>query len=495
MNRQIKLLGIALMVLFSALFLQLNRLQVLQASSLAHDPRNTRAVVLDFSKQRGQIIAADGTVLAQSVPTPDVYKYLRQYADPGLYADVTGFFSFTYGTDGAERQFNDRLQGKTVPIRSISDIVQARPGSANVNLTIQPAVQQAAAQALGNQKGAVVALDPRTGAILALYNYPSFDPGMLAQHDQAQVRNTWAQYQNDPAKPLLPRAYRERYAPGSTFKVVTASAAVAQAPDLVTKTYPTQSSLDLPQTNKTLSNFGGEVCGGQMPQLLKVSCNTGFAQVGLDLGAQKLSGQAMAYGFDSRPPVDLPAAAVSNFPGPASFVRNLPALAYSAIGQQDVSASPLQMALVAAAIGNGGIEMTPHILSRVTDDQSRVIETYQPQVWKQPLDPQQAAQVRDMMVGVVAGGTGTAAAINGVPVAGKTGTAQTTAGHANAWFVSFAPAPSPRVAVAVIVENQTGVGDAATGGRVAAPIAKKVLQAALALPDAGAAGPAGPAGP
>lgn len=489
MNRQIKLLGIALMVLFSALFLQLNRLQVFQANALAHDSRNTRAVVLDFSKQRGQILAADGTVLAQSVPTPDVYKYLRQYSNPGLYADVTGFFSFTFGTDGAERQFNSRLQGKTVPIRSITDIVQARPGTANVNLTIQPSVQQAAAQALGTQKGAVVALDPRTGAILALYSYPTFDPGLLAQHDQAQVRNTWTQYQDDPAKPLLPRAYRERYAPGSTFKVVTASAAVAQAPELVTKTYPTQPDLALPQTTRKLSNFAGEVCGGQMPQLLKVSCNTGFAQVGLDLGAQKLSGQATNFGFDTRPPIDLPAAAVSNFPAPTVFARNLPALAYSAIGQQDVSASPLQMALVAASIGNGGIEMTPHLLSRVTDDQSRVIETYQPQVWKQPLDPRQAAQVRDMMVGVVTGGTGTGAAISGVQVAGKTGTAQTTPGRAHAWFISFAPAQSPRVAVAVIVENQNGVGDAATGGRVAAPIAKTVLQAALALPDTGPAGP------
>jgi peptidoglycan glycosyltransferase len=292
------------------------------------------------------------------------------------------------------------------------------------------------------------------------------------------VQDAWKQLQADGAQPLLPRAYRRRYAPGSTFKVVTSAATLDRKPELATKAYPVLRQLDLPGTTRNLPNFGGSSCGGTLPQLLKVSCNTGFAQMGLDLGADNLTAEAEAFGFKQRPPLDLPAVAPSFFPDAASFARNLPALAQSAIGQQDVAATPLQMALVAAGIGNQGVAMKPHVMAEIRDADGQKVRGFDAQQWLRFTSPETAAAVRDMMVGVVNGGTATRAAIPGVQVAAKTGTAQTTGKDAHAWLIGFAPADNPIVAVAVIVESQPGVSEA-TGGRVAAPIARTVMQAAL----------------
>ena len=225
---------------------------------------------------------------------------------------------------------------------------------------------------MAGRRGAVVALDPTTGAILALVNFPSFDPNPLAGHSQEAVRAAWNELQADPRKPLLPRAYRESYAPGSTFKVVTAAAAFERKPELGTKEYPRLKQLDLPRTDKDLPNFGGSTCGGTIADLLRVSCNTGFAQVGLDLGGDDLTAEARAFGFDEKPPFDLPAAATSHFPDASEFERNEPGLAFSAIGQQNVTATPLQMALVAAGIANGGIIKAPHVLAQVKDEKGGV---------------------------------------------------------------------------------------------------------------------------
>jgi peptidoglycan glycosyltransferase len=246
--------------------------------------------------------------------------------------------------------------------------------------------------------------------------------------------------------------------------------------------YPQLSALPLPQTGgQLLRNFGGEVCGGMLPDLFRVSCNSGFAAIGLDLGAQALADEANGYGFDQTPPFDLPEAAQSSFPPAATFAHDLPGLAKSAIGQQNVQAVPLGMALVAAGIANGGVIMTPHILASVANSQGQVVRTYQPSPWRTATSAATATSMTQLMVSVVQSGTGTAAQIPGIQVAGKTGTAQTGLNSIHAWFVCFAPATSPKVAVAVLVENQPEGGEA-TGGVIAAPIAKAMLQAALAGP-------------
>jgi penicillin-binding protein A len=482
MNRQIRKLGVVLMALFAALFVQLNRIQVVDAHKLANAPGNTRNATRDFSRARGLVQTADGAVLARSVDSDDAFKRQRQYPEHDLFGHITGYFSFTFGTDGVERTFNRDLAGRNVRISQLHDVLTDRVVTNDVTLTLTKRLQQVARDALGNRKGAVVALNPVDGAVLAMWSFPSYDPEPLSAHDQKSVQSTWEQLNDDPNQPMLPRTYRRNYAPGSTFKVVTAATALEQAPDLVAKDYPRLKTLDLPLTDKDLPNFGGSTCGGTLPQLLKVSCNTGFAQLGLDLGAEKLASQARKFGFAAAPPLDLPAMARSVFPEAAAFKRDEPGLAKSAIGQQDVAATPLEMALVAAGIANGGVVMKPHVLAEVRDSEGRVVRSAQPAPWTTAMSPQSAATLRDMMIGVVNGGTATRIALPGIQVAAKTGTAQTTGDNSHAWIIGFAPTDAPRVAVAVIVESQEGLGDTVTGGRVAAPIARAVLQAALGAP-------------
>jgi penicillin-binding protein A len=449
MTKQIQRLGLALMALFVALFAQLNYVQVVRADKLNNDPRNTRAATRDFARSRGFIQTADGVVLARSVPSDGVFKRQRQYPEKDLFAHITGYFSFTFGTTGVEQTYNDELAGRDIDVRlrRPGDLRKLLEGgddaTGNVTLTVTKQAQQAARDALGARRGSVVALDPKTGAVLALWSFPSYDPEPLAAHSQEAVRATWTQLQSDPNRPLLPRSYRETFAPGSTFKVVTAAAALDRQPELATKNYPVLARLELPQSNRSLPNFGGGRCGGPLPQLLKVSCNTGFAQMGLDLGAENLTAEATAFGFNERPPFDL-RAVPSGFPDAGAFERNLPALAQSAIGQQDVRATPLQMAVVAAAIGNGGVAMKPHVMRDITNNESDVVGEYDDGEWRRMTSPQTAAAVREMMVGVVNGGTATRVAIPGVQVAAKTGTAQTTGDNAHAWIIALPRPPTPR---------------------------------------------------
>jgi len=480
-NRQIRGLGIGLSVLFVALFLQLNWLQVVDAGNLNNHPGNSRAVVRDFVQPRGAIQTSDGTVIAVSTPTNDSFERQRSYPEGALFGHLTGYFSFTYGTDGVERTYNDALTGRNqkLSLDRLSDVLLKKERSANVTLSVSKALQQVASEALGQRKGAVVALDPRSGAMLAMADYPVGDPNPLAGHNQAEVRDAWTALNDDPAKPLLPRSYRDRYFPGSSFKVVTAATGLATGTATVTQpVYPNLSQLDLPQGSPPLKNFGGEVCGGTLPEALRVSCNTSFAQLGLDLGADKLEAGAQSFGFTKVPPIDLPFARPSTFPTTAELARDKPAQAKSAIGQQDVSATPLQMALVAAGIANDGVVMTPHVMAEVRDSEGRVVDKYEPKPWTTAVSPEVAHTVRDMMIGVVEGGTGTLAQIPGVTVAGKTGTAQTGRDTSHTWFIAFAPAEDPKIAVAVILEDQPNVNEA-TGGTLAAPVAKTVIQAAL----------------
>ena len=380
MNRQIRLLGLGIMILFIALFLQLNWLQLVHAPALEANPLNGRAIVKEFTAKRGDIVSADGTTLATSVPTNDQFKYLRKYPTGALFAQITGFFSFTYGADGAERTYDKVLTGKSSPFKlptslsQLRNLLAKRDESQSITLTVVDKLQKVAQVQLAGRDGSVVALDPRTGSILAMYSNPSFDPNLLSGHNQSQVQANYKALTAEPGGVLAPGAYRQRYFPGSTFKIITSGAVYDHKPALATKVYPTLSALPLPQTTNELHNFGGEACGGQLPELFTVSCDTGFGQIGLDLGGRALNSEAVAFGFNKTPPIDLPFAAQSVFPAAASFVLDQPGLAFSAIGQQDVQATPLSMAMVAGAVADGGTMMTPHVLGHVTNSQNQVVQ-------------------------------------------------------------------------------------------------------------------------
>lgn len=480
MNKQIRKLGIVLVGLFVILFAQLNNVQILRASDLADNPLNNRKAVRDFSTPRGAILTADGTEIAKTIPVNDVYEQQRQYPEGELFGHLTGFFSFTFGNDGLEKVYNDDLAGKTHTLRNIDDLLTDRVRSNNLTISVTKQMQEAAKAGLGDRKGAVVALDPKTGAVLAMYSNPGYDPSPLASHDFDEVRKARSALLADKDKPLLPRAFRESYAPGSTFKVVTSTAAYEKAPQLTTRRYPTLVQMPLPDSDKSLRNFGGERCGGTIADLLRVSCNTGFAQMGIDMG-DKLSDQAAEFGFNQVPPLDESSVAKSRFPSADTLRRNKPSRAYSAIGQEDVSATPLQMALVASGIANKGQIMTPTLMKEIRDSGGDVVRKANYKPWKRASTPENADRVKDLMVGVADRGTATGARIPGVKVAAKTGTAQTGDDRLHAWLISFAPADDPKVAVAVILENQPGFDDT-TGGRLAAPIAQQMMKTALGIP-------------
>ncbi len=480
MNRQIRRLGAGLLVLFGALFVQLNVIQVLRADSYNDNPNNTRAIVRDFSRPRGQILAADGTVLARSVPSEGRFERQREYPEGELFAGVTGYFSFIAGADGVERTYNDVLAGRTSETAGdLGELLLGEPRTADVTLTIAPEVQRVARDSLGATRGSVVALDPRDGAVLALWNFPSYDPGLLSSVDIEAAQAARDALLADEANPLLPASYRETFFPGSTFKVVTAAAGLSSGQvTAASPRYPSSSGYVPPLTTTPINNFGGGTCGDALFAILQVSCNTAFAQMGVDLGAEVLVGQAEAFGFNDVPPLDLPRVEVSPIADVASFTQNAPVLAMTAIGQNAVRSTPLQMALVAAGVANGGQVMVPHVMADVRDQDGEVVDRFEPTVWTRATSAAVASTLTDAMTGVVERGTATRLAVPGVPTAGKTGTAQLGNGLSHAWIIGFAPSDAPRVAVAVIVEAQPGASEQ-TGGRVAAPIAQAVLSAAL----------------
>jgi len=482
-TRQIRLLGIGLMVCFAALFAQLNRITVFEAAELNDNPNNTREILRDFTQPRGTVTSADGVVLARSVPSGDRFELQREFPEGPLFAHVTGYYSFTLGSSGVERTYNDELAGRTLDLsfQDLGDLFVDQDRVGDLALTVRADLQRIATEQLGDREGSVVALDPRSGEILAMTSFPSYDPNLLANHDTAAATAVQQLLDASPDKPRLSRAYQDRFFPGSTFKVITATAGLVSGTVTVNEpSYPVTTEYLAPGTTRPLRNFGGSSCGGTLLQVLRISCNTAFAQMGVDTGPEAMVATAEAFGFNQDVPIDLDRPARSNFP--TDFERNLPALAQSAIGQNEVAATPLQMALAAAAVANDGRVMVPHVLKEVRDSDGNIVDTYDPEVWTTAMDPGTAAVMRDAMVGVVEDGTASRLAVNGFVVGGKTGTAQlgTDPARSHAWIIGFAgrPGEPATVAVAVIVEGQPGASEQ-TGGRVAAPIAQAVLQAAL----------------
>lgn len=489
MTRQLKIIGALLAALFAALFANLNYIQVLRADDLANDSRNARQLIRDYEIRRGLIIAGDGTTeLAGVEETGEALRFRRTYGDGPLYAHVTGYHSIVYGRAELEASFNDYLVGSAPEAfaRNLTDLLAGRERVGDdLITTVLPEAQRAAAEGLGDRAGAVVAIEPRTGNVLALWSWPTYDPDRLSSHDREDVRAYWEELQASEARPLVNRGVREWYPPGSTFKLVTAAAAL-EAGVQPGSTYPDPAEQELPQTTATIRNFGQGTCNGGSPitlaRAVEVSCNTTFAQIGLDLGAEALIAQAEAFGFNHTVFEQVPRPLDSRMPQEL----NEPQTAQSAIGQFDVRATPLQMAMVSAAIGNSGVLMEPTLVRTIEDERSDELASFgsSPLVLPgranaQAVSQQTAARLRDMMVAVVSSGTGRAARIDGVAVAGKTGTAQHTDGPPTVWFTGFAPADDPHVAVAVVLEEGGGVGDEATGGQIAAPIARAVMEAVL----------------
>jgi peptidoglycan glycosyltransferase len=387
-----------------------------------------------------------------------------------------------YGRTGLERSEDEVLSGEDDRffVRRLSDSITGRePQGGNIITTLDPAAQEAAYEALGDNRGAVVALDPRTGAVLAMVSKPSFDPARLSSFEPADIRAYYAELSESSSDPLLNRTISRTYPPGSTFKVVTAAAALSSG-DVTTETeIPSPVELDLPQTTARLRNFGGSSCGDDaitLGEALRISCNTAFGSLGLRLGAERLREQAQAFGFgdDSlRVPTSV---ATSVFPEEA----NEPQTAQSAIGQFDVRATPLQMAMVAAGVANDGEVMEPYLVREVQAPDLSRLDQADPDVLERAVDEDVAEQLTEMMELVVSDGSGVRAQIDGVRVAGKTGTAQHAQGRPpHAWFIGFAPADDPQVAVAVVVEDGGSLGSEATGGALSAPVARRVMSAVL----------------
>ncbi|HSO95169.1 MAG TPA: penicillin-binding transpeptidase domain-containing protein [Acidimicrobiia bacterium] len=485
MNRAIRRVGIGVVALVLILVLQLTYLTIVDANNLKRNPHNVRALLSNANRPRGNIVTADGTLVAQSQKVSDgtVFKYLREYPTKDLFAQTVGYQSFVFGSTGVENTYNNALLGREnqLNLNNIPDIFSGKQTIGTVVLSMRADAQRLAQQLLGFQRGSVVLLDVKTGGVLAMYSNPSYDPNPFVSHNNQLAQAAFTAVQSNPDHPALPRAYRERYPPGSSFKTVTASVALGDGVATPSSTFPVRTQLQLPQSSNTLKNFGGESCGGTLVASFTVSCNTTFGQLGLQLGDQFVPGMAK-FGIGQAPPVDISPGAVPSVGPPAgSFASNQPLFAFAGIGQGAVAVTPLQMALVAEGIANGGVILQPHVVSEIRDNNDKLIRRIDPSPWMTATTPQVAQAVTQMMVQVVQNGTGTAAQINGVTVAGKTGTAQSAPNQApHAWFVAFAPAEAPRFAVAVLVEHGGGNLEA-TGGRVAAPIAAQMLKLVLGV--------------
>jgi penicillin-binding protein A len=480
-NAPLRRIAVAMTVMFGLLLINANYLQVVRADALHNDKNNPRLILEEYSRQRGPILVA-GKPVATSVATKDRLKYQRKYTEGPLYAPATGFYSLVYGASGMEAGGNSILSGTddSLFVRRVIDILTGeQPKGGSVQLTLNPKAQKAAFAGLRGRKGAVVALNPSTGAILAMASSPSYDPDLLSSHDTSAMRAAYTRLNADPRSPMLNRALRATYPPGSTFKIITAAAALESGRFQRDTQVLNAPQLKLPQTTKVLPNFDHRPCnltGGQatLEDALRRSCNAAFGQIGLDLGADALRKQAEKLGFNQAFKVPLDTAR-SRFPDNP----NPPQTAQSAIGQFDVRATPLQMAMMVAAVANRGVLMKPFLTQEVRAPDLSVLNHTRPQELDKAMSPQTAATLTQMLVTVVEKGTGSNAQIPGVQVAGKTGTAQQGGDRRpHAWFVSFAPADDPKVAVAVVIEDGGGEAEV-SGNKLAAPVAKAVMQAVL----------------
>jgi penicillin-binding protein A len=491
-NKPIRTVSIFSLLLFVALMANATYLQYWEADTYDASALNRRVIEEAYSQERGAILVGRSNPIAESVPVDDKYDFLRQYAEPEKYAHETGFFSF-YSQTGIEQTQNGVLSGDDdlLFVDKLVDLLSNKGGQGgNVQLTLDPAAQDAAWDALnklpkdptdGVVEASVVAIQPSTGKILAMASLPSYDPNELSSHDFGAVSEAYKRLNEDPTEPLLNRATQNTLPPGSTFKLVTAAAAIEDGLATADGQVPGGTTYQLPQTTGSTGEIDneGRSCGsGDIPftQAMGNSCNTTFAQLGVQLGAQKLKEQAEAFGFNEDYLRDLRPQAVSRFPADA----NDPQAGQSAIGQFEVRATPLQMAMVAAGIANQGTVMKPYIVDSIQSPELETLQQTEPEKLHDAVSPTTADQLTDLMTYTVESGTAKPGAIPGIRVAGKTGTAQSgTDAPPYAWFTSFAPAQDPEVAVAVVIQRAGINRGEIAGGTYGGPIAKAVMEAVI----------------
>lgn len=494
MNRQIHQVTVLAVVMFLALSASVTSVQGLarpalwQSSSsqgtLISDSRNSRTVYSEFGTDRGQIMVGDTTV-ADSEKSDDAYSYQRTYPGGELYAPLTGYFSTTFASlTGLERAENSVLNGQDPTLFSsrVKALItgETQQGGA-IELTIDSQVQQAAWNALNGRRGSVVALDPSTGAILAMVSSPSYDPNQLASHDSGTAQSAWNSLSADEGQPMVNRAIGgDLYPPGSTFKILTVAAALRDGKANADTEMDAPDTLTLPGTNHALSNYAGESCGNGKVKLsyaFAESCNTPFAQLAMNVGEEELSKEAKNWGFDSDLSIPLKVTP-STYPHNDSQAQT----AMAGIGQASVQATPLMMAMVAATVANKGEQMTPYLVSRILDPDLNEVSSTSTKVARTPIDSATASSLSSLMQTAVAEGTGTSAQVSGVQVAGKTGTAETgTDSGPTTWFVGFAGTDidKPEIALAVVLDGNAETEDGATGGKIAGPVAAQVIDAAV----------------
>jgi peptidoglycan glycosyltransferase len=475
-NAPLRRVAVAVIVLFSLLFLNLNWVQVVKGAEYRTNSLNKRTQIQDFDRKRGQILNGDREIIADAVATTGQLKYLRKYPAGNLYSAVTGYFPVSGQPTGLEYDQNQFLSGDSdkLFVRRLSDLVTGRQAQGGiVQTTIRKKVQQAAFSALENRKGAVIALDPATGAILAMVSGPSYDPNQLANHNVDASQAAYSRLIKDAGNPLLNKAVRESYPPGSTFKVVISAAGLADGLTPQTKLQAGAQFVP-PGTTKHIQNDHGTLCTGDPTTFLdalRVSCNTAYARLGVKIGTDKVRNQANQFGFGA----DISNDSVHAVQSKLGDIPDIPALAQSSIGQRDVRMTPLEGAMIAGAVANGGTQMKPYLVSDVLGPDLSSLGKTSAEKYGQPMTGPVAGQLDQMMQSVVTAGTGKAAAISGVTVGGKTGTAENgDGGEDTVWFIGYAiDKGKPVAAVAVVLDHAGGSSSIPSG------IAGKVLQAAV----------------
>ncbi|HWU45333.1 MAG TPA: penicillin-binding protein 2 [Humibacter sp.] len=482
MNREIKRVSIVVLAMFIALFVSTSVIQVGVADQLNANQHNSRTLYDGYDVQRGSILVA-GKAVAQSVPSTDAYKYQRTYGQGPLYSAVTGFYPINGAPTGIEGALNGELSGTSNSdfLERLKNLITGQhPQGNSVETTIDPVAQKAAYDALGDYKGAVVLLQPKTGRILAMVSKPSFDPNTLAVHDIDTVQKRYNALLQAAGEPLVNKATNDTNPPGSTFKPVLTSAAFESGKYTPDSQLPNLAALTLPGTSTVVRNDSGGTCGpGATVSIATaqiLSCNIPMAELGMKLGSDTIKAQAEKFGFNHRFDVPLPASA-SKYPG---YGDDLAQVGMSSFGQADDTATALQMAMNSATIGNGGIVMQPSLVESIVTPNLDVKQRFAPKEFGRAISTQTASREVQMLVDGVDHGVAGNARIDGVQVGGKTGTAQHGPDDPyTLWFTGFAPANNPEYAVAVVVEDGGGLGQSGVGNTVAAPVAKKVLEAVL----------------
>lgn len=473
MNAMLRNVSVVVAIMFAALMINVTVNAVFRAPGLLEDPRNRRVRDAEYSQDRGAIMVGDTPIADTKVVKNSLFKYKRTYPKAELYAHITGYYSYDYSRSGLELTYNAQLAGTDSSqafTRFIDTLSGKKPTGADVITTIDPRAQNAATEAIGDRKGAVMAMNYKTGEVLALVSTPSFDPNLLSTHDLEDEHDSWKKLLNDPDGPLKNRATTEIFLPGSTFKLVTAAAALESglsADSLV----DSPASYQLPGSTSTITSSSS--CGnGQitLEDALIHSCNGAFANIGVTLGDDALRKQAEAFGFDSAVETDF-ATVASKFPADPDQAQT----ALSAIGLYDVAASPMQMMQVAGAIANGGVMMEPHLASSVVSADLTVLSKNSPRELGKPISSSTASALKDMMRGVVTSGTGQSANSSVVDIYAKTGTAMQDESKPNyAWMVGFAE--DPNIVVVAMIEDADSARSDISGGRLAGPIVRQVIE-------------------